>query len=91
VNGRAQNTVSQPAVAIPSRHRVQAELFAAGRDDPRARGGVTKGGISLGLTRAGVPAELAFTIALSYRFAVFYLPPIWGYVSFRWLSARRYL
>jgi glycosyltransferase 2 family protein len=53
--------------------------------------GVTEGGISLGLTRAGVPAELAFAIALSYRFAVFYLPPIWGYVCFRWLAARRYL
>ncbi|MGH8735222.1 MAG: lysylphosphatidylglycerol synthase transmembrane domain-containing protein [Burkholderiales bacterium] len=53
--------------------------------------GVTEGGISLGLTRAGVPAELAFAIALSYRFAVFYLPPIWGYLSFKWLAARRYL
>jgi uncharacterized membrane protein YbhN (UPF0104 family) len=53
--------------------------------------GVTEGGISLGLTRAGVPAELAFAIALSYRFTVFYLPPIWGYVCFRWLAARRYL
>ncbi|MGH2474576.1 MAG: lysylphosphatidylglycerol synthase domain-containing protein [Candidatus Limnocylindrales bacterium] len=53
--------------------------------------GVTEGGISLGLTRAGVPAELAVAIALSYRFAVFYLPPIWAYVCFRWLAARRYL
>jgi hypothetical protein len=38
-----------------------------------------------------VPAELAFAIALSYRFAVFYLPPLWGYLSFKWLAARRYL
>jgi uncharacterized protein (TIRG00374 family) len=53
--------------------------------------GVTEGGLSLGLTRAGVPAELALAIALSYRFAVFYLPPIWGYLSFKWLSARKYL
>jgi hypothetical protein len=53
--------------------------------------GVTEGGISLGLTRAGVPAELALAIALSYRFAVFYLPPLWGYLSFKWLAARRYL
>jgi uncharacterized membrane protein YbhN (UPF0104 family) len=53
--------------------------------------GVTEGGISLGLTRAGVPAELAFAIALSYRFAVFYLPPIWGYLCFKWLAARHYL
>jgi uncharacterized membrane protein YbhN (UPF0104 family) len=53
--------------------------------------GVTEGGLSLGLTRAGVPAELAFAIALSYRFAVFYLPPLWGYLSFKWLAARHYL
>jgi Lysylphosphatidylglycerol synthase TM region len=37
VNGQAQNTVTQHAIAIPSHHRVHAELFAAGRDDPRAR------------------------------------------------------
>jgi hypothetical protein len=59
VSGHAQNTVSQPATAIPSRHRVH--------------------------------AELAFATALSYRFAVFYLPPIWGYVCFKWLAARHYL
>ena len=53
--------------------------------------GVSEGGLSLGLTRVGVPADIALAIALSYRFAVFYLPPIWGYVSFRWLTARRYL
>jgi uncharacterized protein (TIRG00374 family) len=53
--------------------------------------GVTEGGLSLGLTRAGVPSELALAIALSYRFAVFYLPPLWGYLSFKWLTARRYL
>jgi uncharacterized membrane protein YbhN (UPF0104 family) len=53
--------------------------------------GVTEGGLSLGLTRAGVPAELALAIALTYRFAVFYLPPIWGYLSFKWLTARKYL
>jgi uncharacterized membrane protein YbhN (UPF0104 family) len=53
--------------------------------------GVTEGGISLGLTRVGIPSELALAIALTYRFAVFYLPPLWGYLSFRWLTARRYL
>ena len=53
--------------------------------------GVAEGGLSLGLTRAGVPAELAFAVALSYRFTTFYLPPIWGYLSLKWLTARRYL
>ena len=53
--------------------------------------GVTEAGLSLGLTRAGVPSETAFAIALTYRFTTFYLPPIWGYASYRWLSSRRYV
>jgi uncharacterized membrane protein YbhN (UPF0104 family) len=53
--------------------------------------GVSEGGLSLGLTRAGVPTELALAIALSYRFVVFYLPPIWGYFSLKWMTARRYI
>jgi uncharacterized membrane protein YbhN (UPF0104 family) len=53
--------------------------------------GVTEAGLSLGLTRAGVPSETAFAIALSYRFTTFYLPPIWGYASYRWLTSRRYI
>jgi glycosyltransferase 2 family protein len=53
--------------------------------------GVSEAGLSLGLTRAGIPADMAFAIALSYRFAVFYLPPLWGYLSFKWLTQRRYL
>jgi uncharacterized membrane protein YbhN (UPF0104 family)/tRNA A-37 threonylcarbamoyl transferase component Bud32 len=53
--------------------------------------GVSEAGFSLGLTRAGIPAEIAFAIALAYRFVTFYLPPIWGFRSYRWLTARRYL
>lgn len=53
--------------------------------------GVSEGGITLGLTRLGVPAETAFAIAIAYRFASFYLPPIWGYVAYRWLITKRYL
>ena len=53
--------------------------------------GVSEAGISLGLTRAGVPSETAFAIALTYRFATFYLPPIWGLRSYRWMTARHYL
>ncbi len=36
--------------------------------------GVSEAGLSLGLTRAGIPSEAAFAIALTYRFATFYLP-----------------
>jgi uncharacterized protein (TIRG00374 family) len=53
--------------------------------------GVSEAGLSLGLTRAGIPSETAFAIALTYRFVTFYLPPIWGLRSYRWLTSRRYL
>jgi uncharacterized protein (TIRG00374 family) len=53
--------------------------------------GVAEAGLSLGLTRVGIPSETAFAIALSYRFATFYLPPIWGFFTFKWMTARRYL
>jgi len=53
--------------------------------------GVMEAGFTLGLTRAGVPSDIAFPIALSYRFVVFYLPPIWGFASFKWLTKHRYL
>jgi uncharacterized membrane protein YbhN (UPF0104 family) len=53
--------------------------------------GVSEAGLTLGLTSAGVPSEIAFAIALAYRFASFYLPPIWGYFCYGWLEKRRYL
>jgi uncharacterized membrane protein YbhN (UPF0104 family) len=53
--------------------------------------GVMEAGLTLGLSRAGVPSDIAFTIALSYRFVVFYLPPIWGFISFKWLTKHSYL
>jgi uncharacterized membrane protein YbhN (UPF0104 family) len=53
--------------------------------------GVSEAGLTLGLTSAGVPSELACAIALAYRFASFYLPPIWGYFCSGWLVKRRYL
>lgn len=53
--------------------------------------GVAEAGLSLGLTKAGIPSEAAFAIALTYRFATFYLPPIWGLLSYRWMTSRRYL
>ena len=49
--------------------------------------GVVEGGLTYGLVRAGMPEESAFAAAIFYRLAVFYLPPIWGFFAFRWLSA----
>jgi uncharacterized protein (TIRG00374 family) len=48
--------------------------------------GVVEGGIIFGLTRTGVPEEAAFAIAILYRAATFYLPPIWGAFAFRSLQ-----
>jgi uncharacterized membrane protein YbhN (UPF0104 family) len=53
--------------------------------------GVTEAGLTFGLTTAGVPSETAFAIALASRLVSFYLPPIWGWVSYRWLVRRRFL
>lgn len=53
--------------------------------------GVVEGGLTFGLVRAGVPEEAAFTAVLMYRFATFYLPPIWGYFAFRWLERNSHL
>jgi uncharacterized membrane protein YbhN (UPF0104 family) len=53
--------------------------------------GVSEAGLSLGLTRVGVPSTIAFAVALCYRFCVFYLPPLWGFLSLRWLNRRQYL
>jgi uncharacterized protein (TIRG00374 family) len=53
--------------------------------------GVTEAGLSMGLTRAGIPSDTAFAIALSHRFITFYLPPFWGYACYRWLIKHRFL
>ena len=53
--------------------------------------GVSEAGLTLGLTAAGLSSETAFAVAITYRFASFYLPPIWGYFCYRWLIKRRFL
>jgi len=53
--------------------------------------GVSEAGLTYGLIAAGVSSEKAFAVAIAYRFASFYLPPIWGWMCYRWLIQRRYL
>jgi uncharacterized membrane protein YbhN (UPF0104 family) len=53
--------------------------------------GVTEGGLILGLTSFGVSQEAAFAAVILYRFSTFYLPPIWGFFSLRWLERNRFL
>ena len=43
------------------------------------------------LTAIGVHQSIAFAIAITLRLCTFYLPPIWGYVSLRWLSRKGYI
>jgi glycosyltransferase 2 family protein len=53
--------------------------------------GVTEGALTIGLTAAGVPQSAALAIAITYRLASFYLPPIWGWFAFRWLQRNAHL
>ncbi len=53
--------------------------------------GVTEGGLIFGLTSVGVPQEAAFAAVILYRLSTFYLPPIWGFFSLRWLEKNTYL
>ena len=53
--------------------------------------GVTEGGLIVGLTSIGVTEEVAAAVAILYRVATFYLPPIWGYFALDWLRRNRYL
>ena len=47
--------------------------------------GVAEFGLTVGLVASGIPDELAFVIAILYRIATFYLPPLWGFFAMRWL------
>ncbi len=53
--------------------------------------GVAEFGLTVGLTGAGMTPEAALGAVFLYRIATFYLPPIWGFVAFRWLQRSRYL
>jgi uncharacterized membrane protein YbhN (UPF0104 family) len=53
--------------------------------------GAAEAALSAGLIAMGVDQSTAFAIAITQRLCTFYLPPIWGYVSLRWLSEKGYL
>jgi uncharacterized membrane protein YbhN (UPF0104 family) len=53
--------------------------------------GVYEAGVVAGLVSAGVDNHVAVAAVLVYRMCSFYLPPIWGYVSLRWLKSHDYL
>jgi uncharacterized protein (TIRG00374 family) len=47
--------------------------------------GVMEAAYISGLTLAGVPEDVAIGATVLYRLVTAYLPPIWGWVSLRWL------
>lgn len=53
--------------------------------------GAAEAALSAGLIAMGVDQSTAFAIAITQRLCTFYLPPIWGCVSLRWLSEKGYL
>jgi uncharacterized membrane protein YbhN (UPF0104 family)/tRNA A-37 threonylcarbamoyl transferase component Bud32 len=53
--------------------------------------GAAEASLSAGLIAVGVDEPTAFAIAITQRLCTFYLPPIWGYLSLRWLTRKGYL
>jgi len=53
--------------------------------------GAAEAALSAGLIAMGVDESTAFAIAVTQRLCTFYLPPIWGYFSLRWLSQKGYV
>jgi len=53
--------------------------------------GAAEASLSAGLIAVGVGESTAFAIAITQRLCTFYLPPIWGYLSLRWLTRKGYV
>jgi uncharacterized membrane protein YbhN (UPF0104 family) len=52
---------------------------------------VAEAGLTAGLTAVGVPPSAALASALVHRMATYYLPPVWGWFSLRWLGRHGYV
>ncbi len=48
--------------------------------------GVAEASLSAGLVAVGVPQSAALAAALVHRMCTFDLPPVWGWLSLRWLG-----
>jgi uncharacterized membrane protein YbhN (UPF0104 family)/tRNA A-37 threonylcarbamoyl transferase component Bud32 len=53
--------------------------------------GAAEAALSAGLIAMGVDESTAFAIAVTQRLCTFYLPPIWGFFSLRWLARKGYV
>jgi uncharacterized membrane protein YbhN (UPF0104 family) len=53
--------------------------------------GAAEASLSAGLIALGVDESSGFAVAITQRLCTFYLPPIWGYASLRWLTKKGYV
>ena len=53
--------------------------------------GVIEAGLIAGMTAAGIEQEIAVAATFTARLFTAYLPPIWGWVSLRWLRRHDYV
>ena len=53
--------------------------------------GVIEAGLIAGMTAAGIEQEVAVAATFTARLFTAYLPPIWGWVSLRWLRRHDYV
>ena len=53
--------------------------------------GVAEATMTALLTGVGLPAELAFSIAVTYRLVTSYLPPVLGFFSLDWMTKKGYI
>lgn len=53
--------------------------------------GVAEAGYIAGLQAIGIPSAIAISTALTFRLLTFYLPPLWGSLSMRWLRKNSYV
>jgi uncharacterized protein (TIRG00374 family) len=53
--------------------------------------GISEAILTAGLVAIGVDEAAAFAIAVTFRVASAYLPPVWGWFSLRWLQSNDYL
>ena len=53
--------------------------------------GAAEASLAAGLIAVGVDETTAVAVAITQRLWTFYLPPIWGFVSLRWLTRKGYV
>ena len=53
--------------------------------------GVAEAGYTAVLVAFGVPHTAALSTAMAFRLVTYYLPPLWGGFSMKWLRGREYV